>query len=75
MQKARAEEMSELAAKSFSVVEYTNSQGSRVIAVLDKDAYWNVLCMASTGAVHYFKWDHAKLTFDAGEASVDLSTR
>lgn len=47
-----------------SVIEYTNRQGSRIIAALDKDGKWNVLCMAAPGHIHNFKWDEAELVFD-----------
>ena len=56
--------------KQFSVVEYTNRQGSKIIAALDADANWNVLCMARPGHIHYFKWDHAQLAFDVGDAEI-----
>jgi hypothetical protein len=59
----------------FTVIEYTNRQGSRIIAALDKDSNWNVLCLAEPGHIHYFKWTHAELEFDAGDAETEFSTR
>lgn len=59
----------------FTVVEYTNRQGSRIIAALDNEAYWNVLCLAKAGHIHYFRWTHAELEFDAGDSETETSTR
>lgn len=61
--------------KPFSVIEYTNNQGSRIIAALDNEAYWNVLCLTQPGHIHNFKWTHAELAFDAGDAETEITTR
>lgn len=60
---------------TFAVVEYVNVQGSRIIAVMDDKAMWNVLCLTESGYVHYFKWTFDSLTADVGAKDVKQYTR
>lgn len=54
----------------FHVVEYTNVQGSKIIAAQDKDGMWHALCMARPGHIHCFKWTQDDFEFDSREAEI-----
>lgn len=65
--------MTESQVSPGTVFKYHNRQGSDIIAALDTEGIWHVLCIASAGHIHQFKWTDEELEFDRGDAPVEIA--